>query len=116
MVPRPSTPQIPNTTKHNIIAPTPTIAFSNEVEVQVGILGILPVELSQHPPQLNPNGLLIGLIAEGVVHIGKPGSCWLVHIENIGKGIPTYEFTKFHNPFDEQLRKRKISRDAQRYS
>ena len=65
-----------------------TIALSDNVEVQVGILGIKGVELLQHGPKFSPYGTLVGDVAKRVGDIGEPSTSGLVDKEKVSKGIP----------------------------
>lgn len=66
-----------------------TIALSNYVQIQAGILGVFVIELLYHCPQFYANGSLVGHIAKWVCHIGETSACRLVHIQQVGKGVPT---------------------------
>jgi hypothetical protein len=66
-----------------------TIALSDDVEVQVGILGVAGVELLQHGPKFSPYGTLIGDVAKGIGDIGEPGTSRLINEKKVGKGVPT---------------------------
>ena len=65
-----------------------TIALSNNVEVQVGIIGIEGVELLQHGPNFSSYDMLIADIAKRIGDIRKPGTGRLIDEEKVGKGVP----------------------------
>ena len=65
-----------------------TIALSNNVKVQVGILGIEGVEFLQQGPNFSPYGMLIADIAKRIGDIREPGTGRLINEEKVSKGVP----------------------------
>ena len=52
------------------------------------VFGVEGIELSDEFPQLRSDLSLIGDVAERAGDEGEPSVCWLVDVEQVGKGIP----------------------------
>ena len=69
---------------HPDLATELTIAASHDVKVQLRVLGIEAVESLYEVPEFTGDLPLAGDITMGIGHVGEPGICWLVDVQQVG--------------------------------